>query len=886
MEKYFEENEIVLHLKKRNSPFYNKILDVYDISDNILKEIPKTFSNYTLHDINHSIRVIDYMTKFIKKRFKAFSELELAMIVYVGLLHDVGMFVSDNEYEQLIEKFGKQSGLFKNYSLKEKNTYLQNHIRDEHGRRVQKILSQEYIVGANISSLFRVGQAYSVADIVAKICQSHTEDCEWIVNNLDEKCSFGNYDIHPQYIAFLLRIGDALDIDDRRAPWLLYNLLNPEGSSSDEWKKHIPITNYDKVTLEKGKYIITFAGESREPKTYRKVMEYINWFDGELVKIAMLVKNYEEPYTLNLKLPIVNTVKSKGFIISDLKFNLNYEHIVTLLMGENIYGSKKDGLREILQNAIDAALLMDNIYKRRRRLDFRPLVRVEMDKEQNRIVVYDNGTGMSSDILRKYFFNIGNSYYTSKEFKEGLYDYKPIGHFGIGFLACFMLSSIVTLETKYFETGETQRINFEKNSPHVIFIDCKSNEFLGEHGTRIILKYDQIIGDIFESEDELIEHIKELLLTINYQCQIVKDGEIYPLEIPFKNSDCVVMSNSEVDIVFKLKKIPDIVTDCRQLIEIDKDAFFVVNKDYDEEGVGIDYLYEQAEELDNMRNASPELFVESLKHYCGVYEAGDDEANIIEKYSESDYYEFWDYEILLNLFLKSEAPLWESLDTEILQTVQKMILNNSYNGEYIYWYDVPYIADKDILANFLSYEGKYGYEQAMERYEHGIKHFSVLGTDELSNELCFELSNEILLWKEEKKIADYSYFEQPLFKPLLRKQEVIKHLTAEEYLPITHNYNFRKNNVKCKVYMKGIWVHKVDITLPHMILGTRIEQIYINIKSNQYETNVARSELSNSSVEMLCKNIAIAIYNWRLDNEMISETEKELIGDFLQKYYE
>ena len=27
---------------------------------------------------------------------------------------------------------------------------------------------------------------------------SHTEDCEWIVNNLDEKCSFGNYDIHPQ----------------------------------------------------------------------------------------------------------------------------------------------------------------------------------------------------------------------------------------------------------------------------------------------------------------------------------------------------------------------------------------------------------------------------------------------------------------------------------------------------------------------------------------------------------------------------------------------------------------------------------------------------------------------------------------------------------------
>lgn len=52
----------------------------------ILETIPSIFPNHTLHDINHSVCVIGYMNDLIKK-IDAFSDLHLALIVYVGLLH-------------------------------------------------------------------------------------------------------------------------------------------------------------------------------------------------------------------------------------------------------------------------------------------------------------------------------------------------------------------------------------------------------------------------------------------------------------------------------------------------------------------------------------------------------------------------------------------------------------------------------------------------------------------------------------------------------------------------------------------------------------------------------------------------------------------------------
>lgn len=75
MNDVFFEIEIVKYLKEQCSPFYSKITELYQLSKKLLSEIPKTFPNYTLHDIDHSIRVIQYMNDFIKNQNIIFDYL-------------------------------------------------------------------------------------------------------------------------------------------------------------------------------------------------------------------------------------------------------------------------------------------------------------------------------------------------------------------------------------------------------------------------------------------------------------------------------------------------------------------------------------------------------------------------------------------------------------------------------------------------------------------------------------------------------------------------------------------------------------------------------------------------------------------------------------------
>lgn len=80
----------------------------------ILNEICIHFNNYTLHNIDHSLRVLYNMCALAgKDTLSNLSDLELAMIIYVALLHDVGMWISPDE-EEII----KSNSQFKFYLKK------------------------------------------------------------------------------------------------------------------------------------------------------------------------------------------------------------------------------------------------------------------------------------------------------------------------------------------------------------------------------------------------------------------------------------------------------------------------------------------------------------------------------------------------------------------------------------------------------------------------------------------------------------------------------------------------------------------------------------------------------------------------------------------------
>lgn len=157
-------------------------------------------------------------------------------------------------------------------------------------------------------------------------------------------------------------------------------------------------------------------------------------------------------------------------------------------------------------------------------------------------MVMDNGSGMSIDILKKYFLNVGVSYYASDDYRLQDREYSPIGHYGIGFLACFMLSDKVEVNTVYYNEQKMNRISFERNSEYI----CLTYEdTVRQQGTEIILDYDQCLSVFNNSIERLVSFIENNFLDCGIPIKIstMEKGVSMPLECNIKRIETIIAEN-------------------------------------------------------------------------------------------------------------------------------------------------------------------------------------------------------------------------------------------------------------------------------------------------------------------------------------------------------
>ena len=161
--------------------------------------------------------------------------------------------------------------------------------------------------------------------------------------------------------------------------------------------------------------------KKKDPSVHRKLLKYFDAINGELKNAVDLCESFvDEKYLLPLKTNVVNQIQSKGFSFSDLRLSLDYNAVTNLLMGEHIYGDRKYGLRELIQNSIDACKTMEESATKMEKFryqNYQPYISVILDKDRKKVMVMDNGSGMSIDILKKYFLNVGVSYYASDDYR-------------------------------------------------------------------------------------------------------------------------------------------------------------------------------------------------------------------------------------------------------------------------------------------------------------------------------------------------------------------------------------------------------------------------------------------------------------------------------------
>lgn len=443
-----------------------EILKCIKVCKKALGEIRASAGNFTLHDLQHSLNVIDLMGQLLD--LSQLSALEIVCLIYTALLHDIGMIRLGDEDIPLEE------------------------IRESHGDRSARFIEKDLICD-EVGQPLNFGRHHLIFhQYLPMICASHMKDITYI-DRLPTDLRADGMKLNTALCAILLRLADAMDLSRNRAPYTLYHFLKLKGISQEHWEKHLSIT--DCRIDEKGFYRVD--GICDDEAAHRALFNHLDLIEKELRDaIAWMSRSSETE--LNVKSDIVKReIKPQGdYHIWHHTFTMDFASISELFMGEHLYGDRQVGLREIIQNAIDACMVRKEREEKKKDAfaPYIPCITVSTDDQY--VYIRDNGIGMTDDVIKNYFLNIGVSYYRSKEYRDLDLSYKPMGFFGIGFLAGFMLSDEIWVTTSGFEDNVEYQLHLVKGDRYITKYEYARKRF---SGTEIKLK-----RDFLESEEAVI----------------------------------------------------------------------------------------------------------------------------------------------------------------------------------------------------------------------------------------------------------------------------------------------------------------------------------------------------------------------------------------------
>lgn len=815
---------LIKYLKEKNSPFLGNIADIYNNAKEILNNrIVHIFPNFTLHNVGHSFRIMEYMDKILANK-EELNELEITLLIYSALLHDIGMAVSKedinlikaNEFPHCDIKFSAMVKLMNG----DENEALQEYVR-----RIHSKLSANYIL-TELKDKLTVPNypTLSFADDLALICQSHTEDFEWIQRNLKQYEVKGVYNYNPQYIACLLRLGDILDIDSNRTPYNLYKLIEPTGMSDAEWQQHYVISNHDKIIFNdktKQKKIV-FYGKVSNPSIHRKILNYISWVENELTNSTSLTSNFPPQYRLIFENIPEQNIQTEGYTYSGFKMTLVFKAISSLLMGEKIYGHKSLGLRELIQNSIDACKIREEIEKQKHEFgqdEYVPKIKVILNSFKKQVTIKDNGIGMTNEVLKKHFLNIGVSYYNSPEFLLKDFDYKPIGNFGIGFLSCFMLSEKVTVSSRHFQSKNKYTVDLEKGDEFTSFTEKEDVSF---EGTEVILNYDDFIGVFNNNTEKVKEFLKSYFLTDGIEFEVV-DTEKQTKQGIF---NLLNIENNDAGLI----KIPL----QNYLEDIDGYALIKARNSFIKKFDDLDF--------------TGDLF--TYDEESGITEVAD-----LGKLSIADYIKNKEIEYL-------SIPIVES-------SMEDDFLNGlKFTGD-----DIDKVIEKMdrelrwisiILPNSVDYTF---YEDEISASSYIFDNFNFDDLVKLGHSSNCKTKSFV------KKIKIFEGKRNELYLPF------------DEQKPPYYYYGFNEKERK-ELYLRSVLIKDFRFNLPLSATIFDINTIVVNIKSRKFIPDISRNNVDNQAKDILNYIIGKAIHIGAHDLLPLNIDEKDTLKNFINHYYE
>jgi molecular chaperone HtpG len=352
--------------------------------------------------------------------------------------------------------------------------------------------------------------SYDLRDISGLLARSHGHPLRTFLHYITDNYHLQEYqDTHIVFLMAVLRVADYLQVHSERAPkqhLKVARLRSP--LSKQAWSNHAAITNI--TTQHDDPEAILIQARPNDVRTYLQLKELLRDLQHELdISWAVL----GEVYGLRDKLrPLgleIRRVKSNlddedtfGNSVTYLPCKASFESAgadLLKLLAEPLYGDDPTfGVRELIQNAVDACLELRNLpvsIKRSVEMEGRPDIRVSLSRDtegQSSLIVDDRGIGMSPATLRNYFLRAGASYRKSTEWKKiheddaGHSRVLRSGRFGIGVLAAFILGDEIHVCTRHAHAtrGLEFQATLETEPIELRHVDCSI-------GTTVTIKLHQ-----------------------------------------------------------------------------------------------------------------------------------------------------------------------------------------------------------------------------------------------------------------------------------------------------------------------------------------------------------------------------------------------------------
>lgn len=556
--------------KKALEALYIDVFRGFDLSNakNILTQMlnhigrDKMFSEYTKHDISHvdgMLRLLDDI--IVEKAKNVMTPADWLMLVLSVYFHDIGMIITNDEFENRKDNDDFQeylSTVDKKYyeNLKPENqdqAIYQDYVRNHHGDRVYEWILNVGDTPASESPIDKL--LYDILHPLsnqfrkdlARVCKSHQEKLADVFKDEDADVRYAQdkeSKVNLIYCGAVLRTADLLHVNSERTPNVDFLLISPKNSySRREWVKQKAVTcikpkeERDKdgvVDPNKEKHLFEVRAEFSDDDAYSHFNRYLDDADKELIETNKVCRESSRKNNDDYHFPWDGIdrerIITKNFSAEKLRFELDKDNILKLLIGHTLYSDANVVLRELAQNAIDAGRLMDSKEKESSR--FEPRVEIEWNSKNRILKIADNGVGMNEDVIRNYLFKVGVSCYQSDSFKKENPDFHSISHFGIGILTCFMVSDDIDITTCHYQEKISHLIKVRNlEGEFILRHDAPFTDILEEkHGTTFKLKLrDDAVVDDFE------KHLKNWIIIPRCKVNLTIDG--HSCGIGYQNID-------------------------------------------------------------------------------------------------------------------------------------------------------------------------------------------------------------------------------------------------------------------------------------------------------------------------------------------------------------